>query len=164
MGGSAGAFCFSKYLPNATISPGVSLVTMSAIAVLLRLPDLKFSSCLAIYSQCWPARRGNTSLEDSPSAPWQTKHTPETIFLARASSACCAHTLAVTAMVKAVTHLQPAFIFPPCNESFRRACQPRCCAPMPWRSVLPVHWLRWIRHQSRPRSAWFSSRRHSGER
>ncbi len=64
------------------------MATMSAMAVLLRLPDLKFSSCLAVYSQCWPAKRGKTSLDDSPSAPWHTKQEPPTIFLARASSAC----------------------------------------------------------------------------
>ena len=41
-----------------------------------------------MYSECWPAKRGNTSLEESPSAPWQRKQDPEIIFLALASSAC----------------------------------------------------------------------------
>jgi hypothetical protein len=38
---------------------------------LARLPDLKSASCLAIYSQCWPARRGKTALADSLQAVTQ---------------------------------------------------------------------------------------------
>ena len=45
-----------------------------------------------MYSECCPAKRGNISLEESPSAPWHRKQEPEIIFLALASSACAKET------------------------------------------------------------------------
>jgi len=61
------------------MSSGESVLAMPSITGFLRSPDLKFASCFAIYSACWPARIGLAGVALLPSLAWQAEQTLETI-------------------------------------------------------------------------------------